>query len=75
METSSDTKDNCKHHWLINTIPEKGQYPATCKLCGAEATFPVKSDWELQGFRITQRRPVKQLLAEAKRRRLEGVYL
>lgn len=42
----------CVHHWLIPDTSDDGQYPSTCKKCGAEKTFTpiVDESWGFQGF-------------------------
>jgi hypothetical protein len=34
--------DSCvpAHHWLIDALPRRGSYHATCKNCGEERDFP-----------------------------------
>mgnify|MGYP001767967024 CR=1 FL=1 len=28
------------HHWIVDTLPKRGSYHATCKVCGEERDFP-----------------------------------
>jgi hypothetical protein len=34
--------DSCTlaHHWIIDALPTRGSYHATCKNCGEEREFP-----------------------------------
>jgi hypothetical protein len=34
--------DSCSpaHHWIIDSLPKRGSYHATCKVCGEERDFP-----------------------------------
>ena len=34
--------DSCvlAHHWIIDALPKRGSYHATCKNCGEERDFP-----------------------------------
>ena len=34
--------DTCTlaHHWLVDSLPARGSYHATCRICGEEKNFP-----------------------------------
>lgn len=34
------TNAACRHHWLVASLPVAALYPARCRRCGAQRTFP-----------------------------------
>jgi hypothetical protein len=46
--------DSCSlaHHWIIDALPTRGSYHATCKVCGEERDFP--EDATRFKFRMTK---------------------
>ena len=47
----------CQHRWAIDKKPVDGHYPALCRLCGAERTYPVVPK-KAQGRNYWGRRPL-----------------
>jgi len=46
--------DSCSpaHHWIIDSLPKRGSYHATCKVCGEEKGLP--EDATRFKFRMTK---------------------
>ena len=50
MNTSTAEQGMCRHHWLLKQ-PAEGRVAATCRVCGAERSYPAvldDYDWSVE---------------------------